>query len=103
MSEQSPQGPEQAPQQAPQQVQKRRWDTRRCDRTFDYFVLAVLVIVFLAIIEVMARREIKPEVLTVLGASLGVVIAGICQAGSHLWGTPKKPEGGPLPPQQHQQ
>ena len=77
---------------------KRTRDERRPTRTFDYAVLVSLLVVFLAILEVMAREAVKPEVLTVLGASLGLVLGGILQSATHLWGAPKKTDG-QLPPQ----
>lgn len=63
---------------------------RRTERLFDYVVLGALVLIFVAILEVMARANIKPEVLTVLGGALGVDLALIGNAATHLWGAPKK-------------
>ena len=65
-------------------------ERRGNERVFDYFVLGILAILFVIIIEVMAREAIKPEVLTVLGATLGGVGTAIALAAQHLWGAPKK-------------
>lgn len=63
---------------------------RRTERLFDYVVLGALVFIFVAILEVMSRKDVRPEVLTVLGGSLGVVLTLIGAAATHLWGSPKK-------------
>ncbi len=72
--------------------QNSRKADRKVDKMFDYYVVTILSVLFIIIIEAMARQQARPEVITVLGSALGVDLGLIGLAAAHLWNAQKKPD-----------
>ncbi len=73
-------------------VEQLRRADRKTDKLFDYYVVTILSVLFVIIIEAMARQQARPEVITVLGSALGVDLGLIGLAAAHLWNAQKKPD-----------